>query len=291
MPAGRRSGAARVAGALVLLLTIPAASGPAWAGAFDVRFGVQVLEGDFGSDDGNRIVSVPLEAVLGGVRSRLSIAVPWVSIRRTGNVTLAAGGPVLLGTGGPGRPSYQTSSAGEARQGLGDVLVTDEIFLSRGGQGLKPLLSLDLSLKVPTADERKGLGTGRRDWGAGIDYVQPLGKVVQVMLSGTRWVMGDPEGIDFRNHVDRSGGLAFVTSRLTVRALYEQHPAALAEVPLFDASGSVIGTARVADRKLARADLIFRSPQGGTTRIGIAKGLNSDSEDWGALLIFSTGGQ
>ena len=133
--------------------------------------------------------------------------------------------------------------------------------------------------------------TGRRDWSAGLSYVQPLGKVVQILADASYRFMGDPEGIDFKDRPRYAGGLAFVASHFTVRTIYETMRPALPEVPLFDSSGTPVGVETVEDRRLARVDLTLRSLLGGTTRIGVTKGLNSESGDLGWLLIFSTGGQ
>ncbi len=279
----------RVLWALLLLLF--AAATDARAGATEFRFGVVGYDGKFGSDDGNRIMQVPLEIVLMGGRSRWTVSVPYIDVRHTGNVVQSADGPIVLGVGGPGRPAFETALGGEAHQGLGDIVVTDEIYLTRGGKGKRSLVALVLGLKEPTADKKKGLGTGKRDWSAGLSYVQPLGKVVQILADAQYRFMGDPEGVDFKDRPKLSAGFAFVTSHATLRTLFETMKPALSEVPVFDASGTPIGVEEVKDRRLVRADLTFRSTAGGTTRIGLTKGLNSSTEGIGAVLIFSTGGQ
>jgi hypothetical protein len=280
-------------GRAILLLALLAASGVGElrAGLVDFRFGVVGYQGTFGSDDRNRIVQAPLEVSLAGAKSRWTLRVPYLDIRQTGNVTLGADGPIVLGVGGPGRPSFQTATGGEAHQGLGDITLTDEILLSRGGKGLRPLVAVVLGLKEPTADRKKGLGTGERDWSAGLSYIQPLGKVVQILGDFSYRFMGDPEGIDFKNRPKFGAGLAFVTSHATLRTMFETMRPVLPEVPLFNAAGAPIGVEEVKDRRLVRADLTFRSTAGGTTRVGLTKGLTSTTEEWGAVLIFSTGGQ
>jgi len=277
----------------ILLLVLLAISGvgEARAGLVDFRFGAVGYQGTFGSDDRNRIVEAPLVISLAGAKSRWTLRVPYLDIRQTGNVTLGPDGPIVLGVGGPGRPPFQTPAGGEAHQGLGDVTLTDEILLLRGGKGLTPLVELVLSLKEPTADKKKGLGTGERDWSAGLSYIQPLGKVVQILGDFSYRFMGDPEGVDFKNRPKFAAGLAFVTSHATFRTMFETMRPVLPEVPLFDAAGTPIGVEEVKDRRLVRADLTFRSTAGGTTRIGLTRGLTSSTEEWGAVLIFSTGGQ
>lgn len=255
----------------------------------DLRLGYENFTGDFGSDFRNRLRETQLALVLTRPRSRFTIAVPWVGIDRTGNVTLSADGPIILGVGRPGRPPFQESAAGDSQGGLGDIRLTDELALVLPGKGKRPFLALVLDLKVPTADKKKGLGTGERDWGVGLSYVQPLGKVVQLLAEGVYRFMGDPAGVDFKDRPKASAGLAFVVNRTTIRALYETMRPALDEVPVFDAAGSPVGLQKIEDRQVVRADLTIRSIPGGSTRLGLTKGLNRDSGDLGVLVEFSTG--
>src|SRR5207245_4670739 len=173
------------------------------------------------------------------------------------------------------------SAAGDTQGGLGDVVLTDEMALVMPGKGGSPFLALVLDLKLPTADRKKGLGTGERDWGAGLSYIQPLGKVVQLLADATYRVMGDPKGINFRDRPKVSAGLAFVVNRTTFRALYETMRPALDKVPVFDAAGNPIGVETIDDRQVARADLTIRSLSGGSTRLGLTKGPNKDSGEIG----------
>ncbi len=286
----RRRAAPALRLALCALLLLPAARAARAAGA-DLRFGVLSYPGRFGSEDQNLLGVLPVQFVLTGAGSRFTITVPYVSLRHTGNVILTADGPVILGAGGPGRPTFQTSGAGDEQKGLGDIVLTEEHLLMRAGKGKRPQIALVLDFKIPTADKTKGLGTGRRDWSAGLSYAQPLGKVVQILGDYSYRFMGDPEGLDLRDRPRLGAGLAFVINRYTLRTLVESMRPAIGDVPVFDAAGAPIGIETVRDRRVARADLTVRSLLGGSTRIGLTKGLNGDSGDLGLVLIFSTGNQ
>jgi len=279
-----------ILGVLAMLAVAAPAVTEARAGG-DVRFGYETFVGDFGSDFRNRLWEAPLSLSVTRPRSRFTITVPYIGIDRTGNVTLTADGPIILGVGRPGRPSFQESAAGDGQGGLGDVVLTDELALVMPGKVKRPFLALVLDLKLPTADRKKGLGTGERDYGAGLSYVQPFGKVVQFLADATYRVMGDPKGIDFKDRPKFSAGLAFVVNRATLRALYETMRPALDKVPVFDAAGNSIGVEAIEDRQIARADLTIRSLSGGSTRLGLTKGLNKDSGDLGFIVEFSTGGR
>ncbi|HEU4402136.1 MAG TPA: hypothetical protein VFT43_08530, partial [Candidatus Polarisedimenticolia bacterium] len=103
--------------------------------------------------------------------------------------------------------------------------------------------------------------------------------------------MGDPSGVNFNNRRRLSAGLGFVANRLTWRLLAENLTPLLDTVPWFDAAGLPIGFREVQDHRLARLDLTLRSLPGGTTRIGLTKGFNDSTEEYGFVLEFSTGGR
>lgn len=276
--------------ALVLLLSLACAATEAWAGA-DLRYGAERYEGMFGSTEEARLTQFPVQLVFTGRESQFTLILPYARIEQTGNVTLTTDGPAVLGAGGPGRPGYQVSAAGENESGLGDIILRQESFVLRAGKGKKPFLSWVLDIKIPTADEKKGLGTGKRDWAVGLSYIQPLGKTFQILGDASYRFMGDPAGIEFDDRLRLAAGFALVVNRIGFRALVENVTPPLDTVSLFDLLGAQIGTVEVEDRRVARADLTFRSNRGGTSRFGITKGLNDSSEDLGIFLEFSSGGR
>ena len=282
--------ARRAAVAIGLLL---AGTAPGFAAAVDFSFGAHGSQGEFGGAENIRLYEAPLRIVVNRPTSRFILTVPWVRIERTGTVVLTADGPAVLGIdeGGAGRPSLGLGPARTTESGPGDIVLKSETYLSRAGRGRTPWLVLALDLKLSTADEDKGLGTGERDWGAGFDYVQPLGsgQVWQFLLDGTYRFTGDPEGVDLNNRIRLQTGFAAVVRRVGLRVLYERTTPLLDDVPVYSDAGAVVGTAAVDDRRAARFDVTVRSPLGGTTRIGVIKGFGDGSEDLGLLLEFSTG--
>jgi hypothetical protein len=272
----------------VAIVATVCAAGPAVAAGVDFRFGAARYEGEFGGDETTILEQAPFELVLSGRGSITTISLPYERIDRTGNVTFTADGPVILGVGGPGRPTWQTSPAGERESGRGDLLLRYESFLVRAGKGKRPALSYVVDAKLPTADDKKGLGTGRRDWGFGLSYLQPLGKHWQILGDATYRLMGDPEFVDFQDRLMLAAGFAIVAQRVIYRARFENSPPVLARVPVFNALGIPIGTEDVEDRRTVRLDATVLSVLGGSTRIGVTKGLNDSSEDLGFVVMLST---
>ena len=106
------------------------------AGAAEVQFtlGVHELEGEFEGTNELKLTHIPLDLTFGGLSSNLTIRLPYLRIDRSGNVVMTADGPVILGVGGPGRASFQSSEAGRSESGFGDIVIRDETFFLRIGQ-------------------------------------------------------------------------------------------------------------------------------------------------------------
>jgi hypothetical protein len=269
------------------LVAVLACARPAVA-AGDLLFGIERTEGSFLGDDGIALDDLWIQGEFGGASSRLVVRVPYIRIDHTGLVTEAADAPIILGAGGPGKPPWQTSDAGDSRKGLGDVLVRSETYMVRAGQGKRPALSLIVDFKWATASKDNGLGTGEGDWSAGLDYVQPLSMRFQILGAASyRW-MGSPSGVQFDNRIRLQAGFAFILAHSFWRLVGENVTPALSEVPLYDADGVPVGTVDVADYRVVRGEFVYKSAAGGSTRIYLLTGLNDSSPDLGFGVSFAS---
>lgn len=269
-----------------------AACGTAGAGGVDFAFGVYEIEGEFESASDVKFLFVPLDATFGDPSSRLRFRIPYLRIGSTGNVTMSADGPIILGIGGPGKPSYQTSIADDSESGLGDIIISDETFILRGGRGKTPALAISADIKLATADEKKGLGTGERDWGVHLRYIQPLTVHWSLLANVGRRFMKSPEGYQFEDRWLSRIGLEAVTRGAFYRITLVNQTPVMDLVPVFDATGMLTPEMfEVEDRTLARFDIIRRKASGGTSVFGIWAGLNDSTEDLGFVLSWSTGYQ
>ncbi len=201
-----------------------AACGAATAAEVDFRFAVDQMEGEFDSPDKVKVTYIPLEMSFGGQSSRFTVRIPYIRISRTGNVVMTADGPAVVGVDGPGSPPFQTSDAGRSESGLGDIILRDETFFLRTGRGRMPALSFVLDYKWATADEKKGLGTGKSEWSAGLKYVQPLSVHWRLIADGARRFMKDPDGIDFSDRWITALGLEAVTTKALFRFKFDNLP-------------------------------------------------------------------
>jgi len=286
--AGVKSPAGVAVGLLAIALAGVMAGGEARAGGYDVMFGAGHVDGTFLSDDDQALEDLFLQLEFGGAGARMSIRAPYVRINHTGNVTLTPEGAVVLGAGGFGRPPWQTSDAGDSASGWGDVLLRSETYLMKSGAGNKPTLIMVADFKWATADQGDGLGTGENDYGAGLDYVQPLGKMFQIRGAAFYRFTGSPEDVDFNDRLLLAGGFGIMTANTAWRLGYETVTAILDEVPLYDPAGVSIGAIEVEDYEVVRGEAVLQNKAGGSIKIWALMGLNDSSPDVGFGLTFAS---
>ncbi|MCZ6695036.1 MAG: hypothetical protein O7A63_00715 [Acidobacteria bacterium] len=272
---------------LALLLCAP---GGARAAAVDFALGRYSYEGDFEGDDEITLSSIPLEMTIHRPGGRLTIILPYTRIKGTGRVTMTMDGPMVIGAGGPGAPSYQRSRAGGSESGLGDIILRDESYLKRGGKGNSPFVSWMFEWKIPTADHKKGLGTGERDWSLGLRYIQPLGNSFQLLGDFNFRFMGSRSGLDIDDRVRLMAGFAVVTPRARWQAEIENVTPGVRSLQVFDMNGMPTAAMIEADDyRVIRGTLLMRSSGGGTTGLIITKGLTDSAEEIGFAIRLSTG--
>jgi hypothetical protein len=281
--------------AVAALLAIAAvafpAAPPAAASASDLVFGLERIEGTFQSDTTRDFDQLFVQGEFGSATSRLLVRLPYLKLNHTGNVTQTNDGPIIIGAGGPGSPAFQTSQAEDGESGIGDISLRNETYFVRAGKGNRPALSMVIDLKWPTADEKKGLGTGEYDYGGGLDYLQPLGQHFQILGAATYRFMGSPEGYEFQDRLKLSAGFAFLTAHSTWRLVGENITPVLDNVLLYNSAGAAVGLVPVEDYRVVRGELVWRNGAGGSMRLYALTGLNDSSPDIGYGLVFASRAQ
>lgn len=285
---GWRRSAGFAAWCLAAVLVLAFARREARASGYDLVFGGGRLDGNFLSENDQALDDLYLQLEFGGPSSRLELRAPYVSINRTGNVTFTPEGAAILGAGGEGKPPWQESDAGDGASGWGDLLLRMRTYMIKAGAGNRPSLALVLDYKYATADEKKGLGTGENDYGGGLDYVQPLGKVFQIRGAAFYRFTGSPQGAEFNNRLSLAAGFGIMTAHTAWRLGYETVNPILDEVPLYDASGVATGVVKVEDYKVVRGELVLRNQAGGSMKLWALTGLNDSSPDIGFGIAFAS---
>jgi hypothetical protein len=139
-------------------------------------------EGDFGTDYKTKAYYVPVVATYRESQFSASVTVPYIKLDSEGSVTWTDGGFVPVS---PSKPSDVGSTAASTKplnpfsdnnttltptqtSGLGDILLNvGYTFLPVNNV----LLKTSGIMKVATADENKGLGTGEHDYSAQVDLM------------------------------------------------------------------------------------------------------------------------
>lgn len=149
--------------------------------------GMDYSSGHYGQAEKTRITYVPFITKYAlNDQWTFKAVVPWLTIDGPGAVS--ADSRIITGN----------SSARRTREsGLGDVVLgTTYSALQLNEQKL--YLDLGFKVKVPTASESKGLGTGKTDYTMSADLYKTLDRVTLLGTVGYK-VLGDPSGVSLNN--------------------------------------------------------------------------------------------
>lgn len=239
-----RVGVGLIGLAFTLLLRTPcpaiASDDPSsWTrGRLTLRMTPEFSSGDYGENSDTEIWYVPFlvryqftEFPLTPYRhDRLALAVtiPYISIDGPGGVVGGTGGPIDIHGQGVGGGGMGGSTTASDESGLGDILlnVSYHAFPPRGSK--LPWLTVSGKIKLPTASESKGLGTGETDYTLFSELYQSLGLGRVGLFAGAGYrFMGEPNGIDLNDRWLASAGVdAELVPALSVGLSYDYREAA-----------------------------------------------------------------
>ncbi len=218
------------------------------------------LSGEYGGEESTDIWYVPVSLKSLGPRYEFGIVVPFLSID----------GPASVSGGDrPSAPTGEEASGGR-RSGPGDILLRGEYFFLAGDGRRRPWLSVLGRVKLPTAREDEGLGTGEVDLSAGAAYTQPWGPRVFIYLDAVRKKVGDPEGVEFQDTT--SSALQVSVRPSSAVWLYL----------MYDREDSIVSG--FADGESLTAGLLVRVGEGWRLSAALLRGLSDTREDFGAVI-------
>lgn len=163
--------------------------------------GVDYSSGDYGDTSDTSILFIPVTGRVEYGRLTVKASVPYIRIEGPGNVVGGTDGGIVVGPGGGGKTS---------QSGLGDIVVSGSYLFYPLSEGM-PFMELTGKVKIPTADEDKGLGTGKVDYTIQGDLYQPFGAFTIFGGIGYR-VRGEPAGFNLGNSFLASVGGAYKVS-------------------------------------------------------------------------------
>ncbi len=202
--------------------------------------------GNFGTNTTNEFVYVPFSVRRYFRDGDISLTIPFVSVTSNGTATLVGGQPIqtlpgrCLKKGGTEIDTDKPEClallgagqgvAGQAAQrvtnsGLGDIILRGRYYLVEE-RDYVPLIAITGRLKLPTASEEKGLGTGALDHGYGIEMSKLIGGKWLAFLDGGYNFIGDPDGRELQNQYwyDVGAGYYF-TKNLLASVYFEEYRA------------------------------------------------------------------
>lgn len=202
--------------------------------------------GNFGTNTTSEFVYVPFSVRRYFRDGDVSLVIPFVSVTSNGTATLVGGQPIqtlpgrCLKKGGTEIDTDKPEClallnagqgvAGQAAQkvtnsGLGDIILRGRYYLVEE-RDYVPLIAITGRLKIPTASEGKGLGTGALDHGYGIEMSKLIGEKWLAFLDGGYNFIGNPNGVELQNQYwyDVGAGYYF-TKNLLASVYFEEYRA------------------------------------------------------------------
>jgi hypothetical protein len=202
--------------------------------------------GNFGTTTTSEFVYLPFSVRRYFRDGDVSLVIPFVSVTSDGTVTLVGGQPIqtlpgrCLKKGGTEIDTDKPEClallnagqgvAGQAAQivtnsGLGDIILRGRYYLVEE-RDYVPLIAITGRLKIPTASEGKGLGTGALDHGYGIEMSKLIGEKWLAFLDGGYNFIGDPDGRELQNQYWYDVGAGFYfTKNLLASVYFEEYRA------------------------------------------------------------------
>lgn len=190
---------------LVLLLTC----GVAWGQGTDAREHFQLKigafydQGDFGSLNTSRAFYTPVTLRYLGDGYDVSVTPSFELVNSAGGIRLIDGVPTPTGE--------RSSTVRETQYGVGDTLVRGRFHLLEGSEGL-PTITPFVKVKIPTAPANLTLGTGKTDYGFGVEADKQFSPVLLFGDFGYT-ITGQVAGLNLQNRVAGSIGVGGKVSR------------------------------------------------------------------------------
>jgi hypothetical protein len=195
-------GRTAVVSATLAVLALAGTAGTALAegGRTTVTMGAEYTTGDYGGDSDIDDIYVPITLSWTGEQISLRATVPYAYVNAPeGSIIGRPGDGVVIG------PGKDVSDSG-----IGDVLLSGTwLGLLEGDNAV---LDLTAGLKLGTADENKGLGTGETDYSLQLDGYVFQRDFMWMGTVGYKW-RGDPADLDLDDTWFVSGGVAMWAGR------------------------------------------------------------------------------
>jgi len=152
-----------------------------------ISTGFDFSSGKYGSEETTDILYIPVTFKYGTNSWSSGLTIPWLSIESEGDVVI----------GPDGQPVPVPGGSATSESGLGDITASFTWFAYPGTETL-PIVDVTGRVKLPTADEDRGLGTGEFDWALETDLIKAVNKHSLFFTVGYK-IFGDPDNVEIDN--------------------------------------------------------------------------------------------
>ncbi len=259
MPSQSKVRAAAVAGCAAALLAQAAV-----ADGFRVGLGAEYTSGDYGGSAQVNQWYVPLMLGYDTRRWGLRLSIPYTRLDAPADTTLISQGP-------GGSAVIPGSGARETTSGLDDIRASATLYDVYRAPARGLFVDLTGRVKLGTADESSGLGSGENDYALEASAYQRLGHATGVATLGYE-INGDPPGLELEDVWYGTLGASFPWTERTRGGVF------------LDLSQSVIA-AQEGPRELS-LHLSHRLDRQRSANAYVLTGLSDGSPDWGLGVSF-----
>jgi len=185
-------------------LVIPGRGAAAERERIEIITGVSYEEGDFGTEVNSRTVIVPFTVRYLGDRFDMGLTIPFVYQDSAEAVTIVGGRPERI------RDDPVSVAADQLAPGGGDLLFKGRYYLfdDPGLDSYLPGIVPFAKIKFPTANENEGLGTGKFDYGFGLEFDKQIHDFFLFADTGYTFI-GEPANTNLRDKISAGGGFGY----------------------------------------------------------------------------------
>ncbi|MGE0113975.1 MAG: hypothetical protein AB7T07_03695 [Steroidobacteraceae bacterium] len=233
---------------------LASAAGAADAGTFRANIGLDYASGKYGGTESITQIYLPVSvAYRSDDNWGLRLTVPYVAVSGPATIIDANGELVT----GPDRSSG----------GLGDVTLAATLYDVVRNDAASFYVDLGAKVKLGTASEADGLGTGKNDYSLQADVLKYFDRFALFGTVGYKW-RGDPQGTQLRDVAFAMvGGDYLIGGKTRAGLMFDYRPSSLS-------GGDAL--------QEATFYLSFPSKSNVTIQPYVVAGFSDSSPDWGA---------
>lgn len=187
--------------ALITILPLTTVYATAAEGQWKYTSGFDYSSGNYGGDPADTdITYVPFSMAYSKENWTFKGTISWLQMHGPGTVIGGADGGVII------RPDPEATTV-KTESGMGDLWLGTSYLVDSIPPDLM-YVELGGKVKLPTADEDKGLGTGETDYTVQADFFKPM-KDFMPFATVAYKIKGDPSGYELKNVFYLSAGSDF----------------------------------------------------------------------------------